>query len=106
MTELIQKAIDKIDGEAEKLNNSNAMLIASHIIENYLKNDSNAQKVLDEKKTFKICISQITSKAKKEAVGNMAMIPKETVFQWAADYYGFSTDAPKENKIVDIFDLI
>ncbi len=39
MTEKIQKAIDKIDGEAEKLNNVNARVIASHIIDTYLNSD-------------------------------------------------------------------
>ena len=52
MTELIQKAIEKIDSESEKLD-VNAKKIASHIIDTYLNSDANAKKVLAElKKSF------------------------------------------------------
>ena len=44
MTEKIQSAINKIDGEAEKLKDTNATLIASHIIDTYLISDENAEK--------------------------------------------------------------
>ena len=46
MTELIQKAIDKIDKEAEAINAPAVTVVASHIIDVYLKSDENAQKVL------------------------------------------------------------
>lgn len=68
MTELIQKAINKIDGEAEKLKDTNATLIASHVIDTYLTTDENAQKVLSDKKTLRGCIEKIMSKAKQQAV--------------------------------------
>lgn len=106
MTEKIQKAIDKIDGEAEKLNNVNARVIASHIIDTYLDNDENAEKVLDEKKILKSCIDSIKSKARKEAVGGCAMIDNDTVFEWAKEYYGFAVACKNESKIIDIFDFI
>ncbi len=79
MTELIQNAINKIDSEAEKLSNTNATLIASHIIDTYLISDENAQKVLDEKKTLRKCIERIKSKAKQQAINGMAMVDDETV---------------------------
>ncbi len=105
MTELIQKAINKIDGEAEKLKDTNATLIASHIIDTYLISDENAQKVLSDKKTLRACIEKIMSKAKQQAVGRMAMVDDETVYGWAKDYYGFAVDC-KENKVIDLFDFI
>lgn len=71
MTEIIKKAIEKIDNESEKLD-VNAKKIASHIIDAYLNSDKNAEKVLDEKKTLGKCIKNIISKAKQQAVGRMA----------------------------------
>lgn len=105
MTELIQKAINKIDGEAEKLKDTNATLIASHVIDTYLTTDENAQKVLSDKKTLRDCIEKIMSKAKQQAVGRMAMVDYETVYGWVKDYYGFAVDC-KENKVIDLFDFI
>lgn len=50
MTELIQKAIDKIDSEADKIKGTYGQIIASHIIDHNLNCDDNAKKILDEKK--------------------------------------------------------
>lgn len=105
MTELIQKAIEKIDSESEKLD-VNAKKIASHIIDTYLNSDANAKKVLAEKKTLRGCIEKITSKAKQQAVGRMAMIDGEVVFTWVQDYYGFAVDCKAKNKIIDLLDFI
>lgn len=96
MTEIIKKAIEKIDNESEKLD-VNAKKIASHIIDTYLNSDKNAEKVLDEKKTLGKCIENIISKAKQQAVDGMAMIDDETVFGWVQDYYGFAVDC-KQNQ--------
>lgn len=106
MTELIQQAIDKIDSEAEKISGAYAQLIASHIIDHNLKNDDNAKKVMEEKKTLSGCISYIKGEAKKEATGGMAMIDDETVFGWVEKYYEFTVVSSSENKIIDIMDFI
>ena len=106
MTELIRKAIDKIDKESEKLKNNSATVICSHIIDNYLKNDENAKNVLQNDKTLEKCLKNITEKAKKQAENNMAMIADDVVFDWVADYYGFTAACNEESKIIDLFDMI
>lgn len=106
MTEKIQSAINQIDSEAEKLRDANATLIASHIIDTYLNSDENAEKILDKKKTLKKCIDDIKSKAKQQAVNNIAMVDHETVYGWVQDYYGFAVDCKAENKIIDLLDFI
>lgn len=55
MTEKIQKAIDKIDQEAEKMGSATVHLLCSHIIDHNLVNDENADKVLAEGKSLKGC---------------------------------------------------
>lgn len=60
MTEKIQKAIDKIDQEAEKMGSATVRLLCSHIIDHCLVNDENADKVLDEGKSLKGCWDHIT----------------------------------------------
>lgn len=105
MTEKIQQAIDKLDKEADSLHYSSATIIASHIIDTYLTSDDNAEKVLNKKKSFANCLNNIKSKAKRQAVNNMAMVDHETVYGWVKDYYGFAVDC-KENKIIDLLDFI
>lgn len=79
MTEKIQKAIDKIDQEAEKMGSATVRLLCSHIIDHCLVNDSNADKVLAEGKSLKGCWDHITSNARKQAAGNCAAVPDDTV---------------------------
>ena len=105
MTETIQKAINKIDLEAEEEKNTYARVFASHIIDNYLSTDENAEKVLDEKKTIAGCLREVKSKAQKQAESGMAMSEDSTVFGWVREYYGF-TDESRPAKIIDLFDVL
>ena len=105
MTEKIQQAIHTIDEDAEKLKDTNARVIASHIIDTYLNTDENADKVLNDKHTLKGCLESIKTKAKKQASNGVAMIADDTVYGWVKDYYGFAVDC-KENKIIDLLDFI
>ena len=107
MTGKLQKAIEKIDKEAEKLGGGQFMVIASHIIDNNLTTDSNADKILDEKKTLSKCMNSCKSKAKEQAKNGFAMIDDETVYGWVSEYYGFDDlQSPARNKIVDLFDVL
>lgn len=77
MTEKIQKAIDKIDQEAEKMGSATVRLLCSHIIDHCLVNDENADKVLAEGKSLKGCWDHITSNAGCAGVhASMACLPK------------------------------
>ena len=104
MTELMQKAIDKIDKEAEAINSPAITIVASHIIDVYIKSDENAQKVLD--KTLKDCWNKVSSQAKKETSNSCAVISNDTVYEWVKEYYGFAEATAGSEKIVDIFDYI
>ena len=106
MTELIKKAIDKIDSEAEKIGEAYAQLIASHIIDNYLKSEANAKIIVEGKKELLKCLGKIKSNAKRESHNGMAMVSDDVVFGWVVEYYGFTDESPKDSKIIDILDLI
>lgn len=105
MTEKIKQAVAKVDGEAEKINTDMAKVISSHIISVYLKNDHNADCVLDKKKTLKDCLGKITEKARGLAQNNTAVVEDSTVFGWVEEYYGFAVDCT-ENKIIDLLDFV
>ena len=105
MTEKIQKAIDKIDQEAEKIGSASVRKLCSHIIDHNLVNDSNADKVLAEGKSLKGCWDHITKNARKQAAGNCAAVPDDTVYEWAAGYYGFTAEETKA-EIIDLLDLL
>ena len=106
MTELIQKAIDKIDKEAEAINAPAVTVVASQIIDVYLKSDENAKKALDKEKTLKKCWNDVKSKARKQASGGCAMVSDDTVFEWVKDYYGFAQAAGTDEKIINLFDCL
>ena len=105
MTEKIQKAIDKIDQEAEKMGSATVRLLCSHIIDHCLVNDENADKVLAEGKSLKACWDHITNNARKQAAGDCAAVPDDTVYEWAAGYYGFTAEETKA-EIIDLLDLL
>ena len=104
MNETINKAIEKIDSEAEKLKSQHAKIIASHIIDRYLKDEGNANKVLADSKSLNKCLDAIRNKAKKMATNQVAVVEDDTVFGWAAEYYGF--EQTQSGKIIDLFEFL
>lgn len=88
--EIIQKAIDKIDKEADRMKDDTAVRIASYIIDNYITSAENAEKVMN--KTLSDCISSVRSKAKKQAKNGYAMIEDRTVWNWVKEFYEFTDE--------------
>ena len=92
----IQKAINKIDSEADKIKDDTAVRITSYIIDNYITSVENAEKVMN--KTLSDCISSVRSKAKKQAKNGCAMIEDRTVWNWVKEFYEFVTDEVVETQ--------
>lgn len=88
--EIIQKAIDKIDTEADRMKDDTAVRITSYIIDNYITSTENAEKVMN--KTLSDCISNVRNTAKKQAKNGYAMIEDRTVWNWVKEFYEFTTD--------------
>lgn len=88
--EIIQKAINKIDTEADKMKDDTAVRITSYIIDNYITSVENAEKVMS--KALSDCISSVRSKAKKQAKNGYAMVEDRTVWNWVKEFYEFVTD--------------
>lgn len=81
----IQEAINKIDSEADKMKDDTAVRITGYIIDNYITSVENAEKVMN--KTLSNCISNVRSKAKKQAKNGYAMIEDRTVWNWVKEFY-------------------
>lgn len=94
--EIMQKAINKIDAEADRMKDDTAVRIASYIIDNYITSAENAEKVMN--KTLSDCISSVRSKAKKQAKNGYAMIEDRTVWNWVKKFYEFVTDEVVETQ--------
>lgn len=92
----IQEAIDKIDAEADKMKDDTAVRITSYIIDNYITNAENAEKVMS--KALSDCISNIRDKARKQAKNGYAMIEDRTVYNWVKEFYKFATDEVAETQ--------
>jgi hypothetical protein len=89
MSELILKAIDHIDEQAEKENAPLIKAIAQYIIDKCLDIEGNAEKVLDEKLTLKKCVSHVTAEARKLASNGCAVVEDSFVWKWVREFYGF-----------------
>ena len=87
MSELIKKAIEKIDKEMEK--SPSYKPFAQYIIDELIVSDEAAEKILNEKKSLSACYKEIESKARSRAVGNCAFVEPETVYEWIRQYFGF-----------------
>lgn len=100
---MIDKAIAKITDEMMKIETPLAQGIEEHLT-GICKSEAVAEKILDpEKKLADICKS-VTEEARKRAVGGVAYIPPDEVFQMVAEYYGIGTTPAREH--IDIMDLL
>lgn len=100
MTELMEKAIKKIDSEAEKAG-KNGKLIAQYIIDNLIYDDESAEKILSDKKTFVACMNEVKKKAKQQASDGMAMVEDFTVFEWVRNFFDVQ-EKPKNDNILNL----
>lgn len=91
----IQEAINKIDAEADRMKDDTAVRITSYIIDNYLLNTENAEKVMN--KTLSDCISNVRNKAKKQAKNGCAMIEDRTVWNWVKEFYEFTDEVETQS---------
>lgn len=119
MTELMQKAIAKIDAEAEESYNS-MKYMAQWIIENLIFDDNSAKKILDESKKLVLCYDDIYNyaKEKKEPYKDPQTgksVPGVFFYQPTPDevtniirkYYGIFESAKKSNIIdIDLADML
>lgn len=113
MSDLIQRAINRIDEQAEK-GKALEKRIGQYIIDTCLFNDANAVKALETGKTLSGCANLVTKNARKQAVGGCACIEDAVVWRWVREYYGFSGSGNLQStaqpqaaaKPVDILDFM
>lgn len=98
MTDLIQRAVERIDAQADAENDA-VKLIAQYIIEKCIKTDSAAEKFLNEKLTLKACFEKVKSNAKGQAQNGCACVEDEIVYKWVREYYGLTASdlAPSDD---------
>lgn len=75
----------KTMNELLKSNNQYEQMIATHIINYSFQN--NWDKVEQSQKGISDCMKYIQDRARKVAVGNVAMVEDKEVYQWAIDFY-------------------
>ena len=89
MSELIKKAIEKIDKEMEK--SPSYKPFAQYIIDELIVNDEAAEKILDEKKSLSDCYKKVSQCAKPMAENGCACIDDQTVHGWIRQYFDFNS---------------
>lgn len=106
MTELMEKAVNKIDGEAEK-GGANLKRIAQYVIDKLIYDDNSANKVLDEKKTLSDCWKNLMSRARPLAENGCAFVEPQTVYEWVSEYFGVAEKQQSEGLLrFDLADLL
>lgn len=92
----MEEAIKKINDEVQK-NHSNTYLVmvGEHIID-CITTETDAEKVLADKKNLSGCLWSITGKAKHRKTGNVAVIDDVTVYGWAREYFGLAAAEEKK----------
>lgn len=85
----VQEAKEKISQEMAK-GSAHEHAIGGYIIEQLLKSEENAEKVLQPGKSLAGVVKDIKAKAQKAAISGMAMIEDYEVFGWVREYYGIS----------------
>lgn len=112
----IKEARDKIELEMFK-GGPHEKAIGAYIVEQLLKSEENAEKVMRPGKSLAGAVSSIRNKAQKAAVSGMAMIEEFEVYGWVREYYEISdltvvepaaqvpTAPPNDLANVDLFDL-
>lgn len=103
--ERINEARAKITEESLEIKGALATFIEETVNE-HCTTEEVANKILDGKKSIKDLINNITNKAKKKAVKNIAAISDEEVKEMVLKYYELDDTKASGTEVVDILDLI
>ena len=86
---MIQQAIDNLrQAAAEGKAGSVTEYISRRLIEQAVKTEEDAAKILAEGKNLSDCYKGIRKKAKEQAEDGCACVDDGTVYGWALEYYG------------------
>lgn len=104
--ERITKAIQKINEEIQKNPTDRyAALIGEHIIDCITTTEA-AEKILTEKKTLKGALEEIKGKARKSALGGVAVIEDSEVYGWAREYFGIKEETKPKTAAINLEDFL
>ena len=94
-----EKACEKLNDEQKNANNKQfAEPVINYLLKRCEEDNSLAQDVMQEHKTWKKCFDYIYSQARKQAKGNAAAVRDDVVYEWAEDYYHKDDKAEEEKK--------
>ncbi len=95
-----EKACEKLRGEKEKAEDKQfADPVIGYLLKRCGEDNSLAQDVMQEHKTWKKCFEYIFEQARKQAKGNSAAVRDDVVYEWAEDYYHKNDKAEEEKKV-------
>ncbi len=97
LTELMQNAVNHIDKQSEGQDEA-LKLIGQYIIEELIKNDIVAEKILKADLKLDKCYGKIKENARKKAVNGCACVSHTTVYAWVREYYGIEKEDLNEMK--------
>ena len=94
-----EKACEKLKDEQKNADNKQfAEPVINYLLKRCEEDNSLAQDVMQEHKTWKKCFDYIYSQARKHAKGNVAAVRDDVVYEWAEDYYHKDDKAEEEKK--------
>ena len=94
-----KKAKEKLEKEMkDDENKSFAKPVIGYLLKRCEEDLGLAQDIVQEHKTWKKCFDYIYEKARKQAIGNRAVVRDDVVYEWAEDYYHKDDKAEEEKK--------
>jgi len=102
----VVEAVEKINKEIGEGNGPHVRVIGEFLINIISEKQEAADKILDEKKSIKGSINEMSKEAKKKAVNGCAMLTDEEGFNIVLKYYGIdgANKNKSSNKVVSIND--
>lgn len=99
---MLQKAIEKINGEIDKAKgNQYIQIVGSFLINHLNSNPEEAEKVLNSEKTIAKSFEEMKNEANKKKVGNCAVLTDQEGFEIVLKYFEINTKITKsETEIV------
>ncbi len=103
----VAEAVEKINKEMGEGNGPHVRAIGEFLINIISEKQEAADKILDEKKSIKGSIDEMSKEAKKKAVNGCAMLTDEEGFNIVLKYYGINDENVinrecKNNKVVSL----
>lgn len=96
---MIEKAIEKLESEMNKINNPYVQVVGQFLIQYVKSNQGDAEKIVLEGKTITKSLDEMRKAAEKKKVGNCAVLTDQEGFEIVLKYFGIDGQAKTDTMV-------